>query len=652
MKPDQTTRRVESTLPGESVAMGIDASALTHIMSVLTDLYSDTELAPIREYATNAYDAHIEAGVSLPIEVSTPSDLRPALIIRDYGHGLDADDIRDIYSRYGASTKRETNDQVGMLGLGCKSALTYTDQFSLTGIKGGVRTTVSVSRDATGAGSMKIVEQVETDESSGVEVVIPAKEYNEFDRKAHEFFSYWEPGTVLINGEEPEPIEGLAITETITVQHGRSDDRIVMGNVPYPCDLGLSIPGRIVARVEIGDVEFVPSREALQETDRTEATLDRLRAEFEDAVPDAIQRAVDAAESRPEALAAWLRAAIALGEHPTRAEASYEGVAMHTHLSQIGYPQPEGPARRNGFRPERLAKFGSVPVRHYYRGQGYTGLMETTLADLDIIGSVWCTGFTNKNFTAPMRRKLDALLRDREIDPVGNIYLTPASQPPLADWLDPVVIDWADVRATPDPEKASAGPRVRADGTYEGWGPAGRNERIKPETLSQSVLPVYYAKMHESYSGGRKALGGWTVELPANRVKKFLRLVPNARPYQEALSDLATRLWNGLSEAERWAHTCEPMLDLEDLDAAGIEDPGLAEIVELSQLQVEPTAAMQVFSEIETWAYAEFPDPWPEEIEHEITERYPLLSHVRYADPKDITFYINAVYRAADPKEA
>ena len=41
------------------------------------------------------------------------------------------EDIHSIYSQYGESTKRGTNAQNGMLGLGCKSALTYTNQFTM-----------------------------------------------------------------------------------------------------------------------------------------------------------------------------------------------------------------------------------------------------------------------------------------------------------------------------------------------------------------------------------------------------------------------------------------------------------------------------------------------------------------------------------------
>src|SRR3954462_183715 len=142
MKAEARVLDVTSTLEGEKIAMGISKENMGMVMTILTDLYSNPVLAVIREYSTNALDAQIEAGVDRPIEVTLPGPLSPFFKVRDYGDGLNEDDIRDIYSQYGTSTKRASNDVVGMLGLGCKSALTYTDQFTVTGIKNGVMTMV------------------------------------------------------------------------------------------------------------------------------------------------------------------------------------------------------------------------------------------------------------------------------------------------------------------------------------------------------------------------------------------------------------------------------------------------------------------------------------------------------------------------------
>jgi HSP90 family molecular chaperone len=37
--------------------------------------------------------------------------------VEDFGTGLDADDVKNIISKYGKSTKRLSNNELGMMGL-------------------------------------------------------------------------------------------------------------------------------------------------------------------------------------------------------------------------------------------------------------------------------------------------------------------------------------------------------------------------------------------------------------------------------------------------------------------------------------------------------------------------------------------------------
>ncbi len=277
---------------------------------MLTDLYSDPEYAIIREYATNGYDAHIEAGMVKPIEVTTPTALSPYLTVRDFGVGLSVEDIHEIYSKYGASTKRETNAQVGMLGLGCKSALTYSPQFTITSVQNGTLISVSVSRDEDGAGSMTIVDTRTTDEADGTTITIPTKSVNNMEGKARRFFSYWPEGSVLLNGETPRRFEGLKVNDHITIVQGINDSKVVMGNVPYPAtfandDGQRTLPHGVslVAYVPIGDVHFAPSQEALRDTAKTKATLARLTNEYSRDVKHALQREIDKAATPAAAVA-------------------------------------------------------------------------------------------------------------------------------------------------------------------------------------------------------------------------------------------------------------------------------------------------------------------------------------------------------------
>src|SRR5690606_19893214 len=104
-------------------AAGIRSEDFPHLANLLINLYSDPVAAVIREYACNAYDSHIAAGNTDPILVTLPTHASPEFVVQDFGIGLSIDDLRDVYSMYGRSLKRESNDMVGQLGLGCKSGL-------------------------------------------------------------------------------------------------------------------------------------------------------------------------------------------------------------------------------------------------------------------------------------------------------------------------------------------------------------------------------------------------------------------------------------------------------------------------------------------------------------------------------------------------
>src|SRR6476660_5010943 len=120
MKPAPSTITNTGNMGGVTKTMEIHRDAMAHIMSVLTNLYSDAIMAVIREYSTNALDAHRESGLHMPITVCVPTTLRPTFSVEDFGVGMSTDQLLNLYSSYGASTKRETNEQTGMLGLGSK----------------------------------------------------------------------------------------------------------------------------------------------------------------------------------------------------------------------------------------------------------------------------------------------------------------------------------------------------------------------------------------------------------------------------------------------------------------------------------------------------------------------------------------------------
>ena len=62
-------------------------------------LYSDKELANVRELSCNAKDAHIDAGTTDTLfEVHLPNTLEPYFGVKDFGTGLTPQQMIDIYT--------------------------------------------------------------------------------------------------------------------------------------------------------------------------------------------------------------------------------------------------------------------------------------------------------------------------------------------------------------------------------------------------------------------------------------------------------------------------------------------------------------------------------------------------------------------------
>jgi len=103
----------------DSIGMSLDLDSAQVLMQMLSkNLYSDSIGSTIRECASNALDSHRRAGQTKPIVVSFKAGSSDNLefAVEDFGIGLDADDVRNIISKYGKSTKRNSNTELGMMG--------------------------------------------------------------------------------------------------------------------------------------------------------------------------------------------------------------------------------------------------------------------------------------------------------------------------------------------------------------------------------------------------------------------------------------------------------------------------------------------------------------------------------------------------------
>lgn len=560
MIPNRTQVQTRGTLQGERIAMEFDESARAHLMQVMTDLYSDPELAVIREYSTNALDSHIEAGVKLPIEVTTPTTMAPFLAVTDHGVGLSVDDIHQIYSKYGASTKRDSNESVGMLGLGCKSALTYSAQFTVTAVKDGVRTQVAISRDEDGGGTMTIVDTSASSAANGVIVTIPVKSVNGLQAKAEKFFSFWKPGTVLLNGKEPNHPEGLSLADNLLLckvppySGTAAQAYVVMGNVAYPTDKlsfsELDIPNNhaLIATVPVGAVQFTPSREALHYTALTLKTIQKIKDDFTAALVGAVQREVDAAPTRSAAIEAVVNWRPVLGQRKLT-------------LTRKGEPIPTSFSLPDD----------CVAPRILLTSPGSYRLSQTSGArtiDLSYFRkSVLVLDYAPEKFTAGHKHKLNKWITDNGIDQVGSIVLIDFDPGEAKKWFDPKrVVDWETIKAIKLPRNEARGPSNRIPGSFE---IVVSGDDVKqgdgfhygiPGDEIDFAYPVFW--LHGNWHDARRTTAltlrrfhpnSTLVLLTGNRIDKFKRDAPKAVPAHEEFDRLAKGWFAGLSPQERRA---------------------------------------------------------------------------------------------------
>jgi len=270
------------------------------VMKSLADLYSNREGAVVREYSTNAIDEHIKFNIERPIEVSLPTMLDPFFRVRDFAAGMSREVLTEVYTSFGDSTKRKSQAFNGMLGFGSKSAIAYTTSFKVTSWHEGIKTIALIYKNDEEYIVLKVVAQTKSDEPSGVEVEVPVHNWQEFSHKAMDFYKFWQPGQVLVDGEEPPHAVGEKITDGLYYSKVDQTSYVVMGNVAYrianPAALFAQSGMRqvhFIAYVENGEVEFTPSREDLKYTDKTKKTLHRVIDEFVEKIRAQAQSEID-----------------------------------------------------------------------------------------------------------------------------------------------------------------------------------------------------------------------------------------------------------------------------------------------------------------------------------------------------------------------
>lgn len=192
MKLQSENRKLEITGFDEADNSKFKIEQNAKMFTILSaSIYSDKIMAVIREISCNALDAHIAAGKKdVPFEVHLPNQMEPYFSVKDYGTGLDHEQVMQLYTTYGKSTKGDTNEEVGCLGLGSKSPFAYTDQYQVMSRFDGTVRTYSAYVDRNGEPNIMLLSEEITDEPNGLTIYMPveSQDFNSFARKASEVF--------------------------------------------------------------------------------------------------------------------------------------------------------------------------------------------------------------------------------------------------------------------------------------------------------------------------------------------------------------------------------------------------------------------------------------------------------------------------------
>ena len=307
-------------------SMNLDGMMFDNLMN---GIYADKIAAPIRELSTNARDGHARRGnLQRPFDIRLPTKLDQEFSVRDYGSSLTHEDVMEMYTVLGQSTKRETNDETGCLGLGSKSPFAYTSAFTVTCWLDGLERTYSAYITTSGIPNMSLVHSEPSDEEQGVRVTFAVKDddIQKFHKSAE---------TVLL-GFEPTPnispksfqLASREITLSGTGWKFCKDEMkavIVQGSVSYPIDRedtslqqavreafkrsdgnhyswqrdnnigNYVLQNSSILNVPIGSLDVVTSRESLQYTDKTIQSIVRILKTVDKEINKLVQDKLDEA---------------------------------------------------------------------------------------------------------------------------------------------------------------------------------------------------------------------------------------------------------------------------------------------------------------------------------------------------------------------
>ena len=277
----------------------IDAGDMRYIARLLRNNYSDTILATMREIIANALDVSVDRKP----QVTLPTRLKPDFIVRDFGVGLSEDEMLGLYTKYGKSTKRGSNNAIGGFGIGRFAPLSYTSSFIVISVNNSIKTSYSILIDENDDTVVTKLISEKTQEPNGIYVQVPIadSDIRSFNSKFAQFSFYLKDSLEIVNSQQDLNVKmGLScdLFDLLDLKGGRwggyvaTNDlergpHVLMGGILYPVkedSKWKAFCSGIIYKGEIGEFELHHGREQLEYSNKTKQALskasDAIHAKF------------------------------------------------------------------------------------------------------------------------------------------------------------------------------------------------------------------------------------------------------------------------------------------------------------------------------------------------------------------------------------
>lgn len=335
MKLEEKTGFLKTSEDFKKKEFTIAASA-TAFQVLSSQLYTNKARAIIRELSCNAVDAMRAAGTldSEKFIIHLPSQWDPTFRIRDFGTGISPEDIDHVYTQYFSSTKRDSNEQIGCLGLGSKTPFCYTDNFQVHSYVGGVKYSYAAVIDDSQMPQILKVSQAPTLEKNGLEIIMAVKQNDvrTWQEEAINTFIWFEHLPKIENSNVVIPKfknenffaskkeDGWSWKIISHFPAGVSNAflgaHVLMGGVLYKLDqsifqnaspkIAALSPLHLIIEVPIGDVTPAANRETLHLDNKSKASLKTKLSIIADNIIEIISKEIDTKSNFWEATSFWL----------------------------------------------------------------------------------------------------------------------------------------------------------------------------------------------------------------------------------------------------------------------------------------------------------------------------------------------------------